>query len=232
MNFDLVICDEGHRLKTQGNKSAQAIKSFQTTRRILLTGTPIQNDLGEFFTMVDFVNPGLLETYAVFKKAFETPIVKSRQPGARKKDVELGKGRSEALSLLTGMFVLRRTSEILSQYLPLKCNPPVILLIKDEYVVFCKPTKLQQCVYKALLESQGIKSCLYEGDANAHLKAITIMRKICNASSLVFSKAENVSRPSFLINSSQMILFTVQFVPPSHHKDIFLPPPTLVNSPF
>jgi DNA repair and recombination protein RAD54B len=122
MNFDLVICDEGHRLKTQGNKSAKAIHSFQTTRRILLTGTPIQNDLGEFWTMVDFVNPGLLETYATFKKAFEMPIVKSRQPGAKKKDIELGKGRSEALSKLTGMFVLRRTSEILSQYLPMKCT--------------------------------------------------------------------------------------------------------------
>ena len=125
MSFDLVICDEGHRLKSQGNKSAKAIKSLKTPRRILLTGTPIQNDLGEFFTMVDFVNPGLLETYSTFKKIYETPIVKARQPGVGRKDVELGKGRSEALSKLTGMFVLRRTSEILAKYLPAKCIPLV-----------------------------------------------------------------------------------------------------------
>ena len=121
MSFDMIICDEGHRLKTQGNKSAQAIKSLSTPRRILLTGTPIQNDLGEFFTMVDFVNPGLLGTYNTFKKCYEIPIIKARQPGAGRKVVELGKGRSEALSGLTGMFVLRRTSEILASYLPRKC---------------------------------------------------------------------------------------------------------------
>lgn len=120
MNFDLVICDEGHRLKTQGNKAAKTIKSFKTNRRILLTGTPVQNDLGEFWTMVDFVNPGLLETYPVFKKMYETPIMKARQPGAAKKDLELGKGRNEALTNLTRLFVLRRTSEILAQYLPTK----------------------------------------------------------------------------------------------------------------
>jgi DNA repair and recombination protein RAD54B len=121
MSLDLVICDEGHRLKSQGNKSAKAIKSISTPRRILLTGTPIQNDLGEFYTMVDFVNPGLLDTYASFKKNFEIPIVKARQPGAGKKVIELGKGRSKTLSSLTGMFVLRRTSEILTAYLPTKC---------------------------------------------------------------------------------------------------------------
>jgi DNA repair and recombination protein RAD54B len=80
-------------------------------------GTPIQNDLGEFFTMVDFVNSGLLDSYAVFKRGFEGPIVRGRQPAAKKNDVELGRARSEALSLLTGMFVLRRTLE---QYLPVK----------------------------------------------------------------------------------------------------------------
>ena len=123
MSFDLVICDEGHRLKSQGNKCAKAIKSLSTPRRILLTGTPIQNDLGEFFTMADFVNPGLLNNYNSFKKNYELPIVKARQPGAGRKVVELGKGRGEALSTLTGMFVLRRTSEILAIYLPLKRSP-------------------------------------------------------------------------------------------------------------
>ena len=62
----------------------------------------------------------------------------------------------------------------------------------DEYVVFCAPTGLQQRVYKALLESRGLQRCLYEGDAQSHLKAITLMRKICNAVSLVVSKAEKV----------------------------------------
>jgi len=70
--------------------------------------------------MVDFVNPGLLGTLAAFKKNYETPIVRARQPNARKEVMDLGKERSEELSSLTGIFMLRRTSEILAKYLPKK----------------------------------------------------------------------------------------------------------------
>lgn len=66
----------------------------------------------------------------------------------------------------------------------------------DEYVVFCAPTTLQRRVYKALLESQGLLNCLYHGDINAHLKAITIMRKICNSITLIKSKVQCVSTHS------------------------------------
>lgn len=48
----------------------------------------------------DFVNPGLLESYSTFKKEFENPIVRSRQPGASKKDVEKGKARNEEVVVL------------------------------------------------------------------------------------------------------------------------------------
>ena len=58
--IDIIIADEGHRLKTAKNKSALALKALDVSRKILLTGTPVQNELGEFFSMVDFVNPGVL----------------------------------------------------------------------------------------------------------------------------------------------------------------------------
>ncbi|MCJ1486359.1 helicase, partial [Schaereria dolodes] len=111
--IDIVIADEGHRLKTAQNKSAQAIKSLNTLRRVILSGTPIQNDLSEFFMMVDFVNPGLLGSFKTFTKEFEVPIVKSRQPNAFQKDVEKGEARNDELAALTAMFILRRTADIL-----------------------------------------------------------------------------------------------------------------------
>ncbi|KAF8245370.1 hypothetical protein K440DRAFT_409395 [Wilcoxina mikolae CBS 423.85] len=132
-NIDIVIADEGHRLKTEKNKAAQAIRALNTPRRVILSGTPLQNDLHEFFIMVDFVNPGLLESYATFRKEFENPILKSRQPGVSKKDIEKGKGRSDELARITAMFVLRRTADILSAYLP----------PKKEYVIYCRPTSKQ-----------------------------------------------------------------------------------------
>jgi SNF2 family DNA or RNA helicase len=45
--IDLIICDEGHRLKNDQIKTTNAVKSLQTTRRIVLTGTPIQNNLSK-----------------------------------------------------------------------------------------------------------------------------------------------------------------------------------------
>jgi hypothetical protein len=76
----------------------------------------------------DFVNPGLLGSYSTFKKEFENPILKSRQPGVTKKDIEKGKARSEELARITSQFILRRTSEILSAYLPPKSTNCLILL--------------------------------------------------------------------------------------------------------
>lgn len=99
-NIDIVIADEGHRLKTEKNKSAQAIRGLNTKRRVILSGTPLQNDLHEFYIMVDFVNPGLLESYATFRREFENPIVKSRQPGVAVKDVEKGKARGDEVGLV------------------------------------------------------------------------------------------------------------------------------------
>lgn len=69
--IDIVIADEGHRLKTSKNKSAQAINTLNTDKRIILSGTPIQNELSEFYAMVDFVNPGILGKWSAFSKTFE-----------------------------------------------------------------------------------------------------------------------------------------------------------------
>jgi DNA repair and recombination protein RAD54B len=177
--IDIVIADEGHRLKTAQNKSAQAIRSLNTPMRVILSGTPIQNDLSEFFVMVDFINPGLLGTANTFKKEFEGPIVKSRQPGASKRDIEKGSAREEELLSLTKMFILRRTAELLSKYLP----------AKTEYVLFCKPATAQIDVYQHILASPLFGNVL--GSTEASFQLISLLKKVCNAPSLLAKKDEN-----------------------------------------
>ena len=171
--IDIVIADEGHRLKTKENKAAQAIKNLNTPMRVVLSGTPMQNDLSEFFVMVDFVNPGLLGTYNTFKKEFEVPIMKSRQPGASAKDVEKGTARGEELSSLTKEFILRRPATILNDFLP----------PKTEYVLFCKPTQAQAEVYQHVLESPVFGKVL--GSPEASLQLITMLKKVCNSPTLL-----------------------------------------------
>lgn len=171
--IDIVVADEGHRLKTKENKAAQAIKNLNTPMRIVLSGTPMQNDLSEFFVMVDFVNPGLLGTYNTFKKEFEVPIMKSRQPGASSNDVEKGTARGEELSSLTKEFILRRPATILNDFLPLK----------TEYVLFCRPTQAQAEVYQHVLESPMFGKVL--GSPEASLQLITMLKKVCNSPTLL-----------------------------------------------
>ncbi|KAH8658706.1 SNF2 family N-terminal domain-containing protein [Tricladium varicosporioides] len=179
--IDIVIADEGHRLKTAANKSAQAIRALNTDRRIILSGTPIQNDLSEFYEMVDFVNPGLLGKYNTFKKEFEGPIMRSRQPGASETDIEKGTARGEELASLTKMFILRRTSEAIAKYLP----------PKTEYVLFCNPTQAQVQVYHHVLESPIFGKML--GSSESSLQLITLLKKVCNAPSLLIKQNDDTT---------------------------------------
>ena len=176
-DIDIVICDEGHRLKTVKNKSAKAIEALNTPRRVILSGTPIQNDLGEFYAMVNFVNDGCLGSAKAFLKDFENPIMKSRQPNATKDDVERGEEASNELAQTTSPFILRRTADILSDFLP----------AKTEYVLFCKPTREQAEVYRSVVKSPMFTSAL--GSTETALQLITILKKLCNSPALLRSTA-------------------------------------------
>ena len=130
--------------------------------------------------MVDLVNPGLLGTYKTFKKEFEIPIIKSRQPEASKNDLEKGTAREEELSSLTKQFILRRTAELLDAFLP----------PKTEFVLFCKPTQAQAQVYQHVLQSPIFGRVL--GSSEASLQLITILKKVCNSPSLLARKDDSI----------------------------------------
>lgn len=183
-DIDIVICDEGHRLKTVKNKSAKAIESLNTPKRIILSGTPIQNDLSEFYAMVNFVNDGCLGSSKAFFKDFENPIMKSRQPNALEEDIERGQQASDELAKTTSPFILRRTADILANFLP----------SKTEYVLFCNPTPEQANVYRRVVSSPMFRSAL--GSMDTALQLITILKKLCNSPALLKVNAGSDSTTS------------------------------------
>ncbi|KAJ9605977.1 helicase [Cladophialophora chaetospira] len=193
--IDIVVCDEGHRLKTMKNKAVKAIESLNTKRRIILSGTPIQNDLSEFFAMVNFVNDGVLGSQKGFIRDFEKPIMKSRQPGATAAEIERGQAASEELSRTTSPFILRRTADILSDFLP----------PKTEYVLFCNPTPAQAKIYRNVIRSPMFHTALRSQDTAFQL--INILKKLCNSPALMDpnSGKDDTTPSSLLVALNEML---------------------------
>ncbi|XP_040087217.1 DNA repair and recombination protein RAD54-like isoform X3 [Oryx dammah] len=175
----LVICDEGHRLKNSENQTYQALDSLNTSRRVLISGTPIQNDLLEYFSLVHFVNSGILGTAQEFKKHFELPILKGRDATASEEDRRVGEERLRELTSIVNRCLIRRTSDILSKYLP----------VKIEQVVCCRLTPLQIELYKRFLRQAKPAEELREGKMSvSSLSSITSLKKLCNHPALIYDK--------------------------------------------
>ncbi|TPX35085.1 hypothetical protein SmJEL517_g02501 [Synchytrium microbalum] len=168
--IDIVVCDEGHRLKNSEIKTTVSLNSLQTRRKIILSGTPLQNDLSEFHTVCDFVNPGLLGDLPTFKNMFENPIVRGRDSKCTPEEASLGKQREAELTQLTKLFILRRTAEVNAQYLP----------PKSEYTVFCKLSGSQMDSYIKSIEATDLEDD--DAFSGVHvLQHINKLRTVANA---------------------------------------------------
>ncbi|XP_027362727.1 protein CHROMATIN REMODELING 25 [Abrus precatorius] len=173
----LLICDEAHRLKNDQTITNRALAALPCKRRILLSGTPLQNDLEEFFAMVNFTNPGILGDITHFRRYYEAPIICGREPAATAEEKKLGAERSAELSVKVNQFILRRTNALLSNHLP----PKMI------EVVCCKLTPLQSDLYKHFIQSKNVKRVITEELKQSKILAyITALKKLCNHPKLIY----------------------------------------------
>lgn len=165
----LLLCDEGHRLKNGESQTFEALNGLNVSRRVILSGTPIQNDLSEYFSLLNFANPSLLGTRMEFRKQYELPILRGRDAAGTEADQLKGNERLAELLALVNKFIIRRTNDILSKYLP----------VKYEHVVFCNLAPFQLDLYNHFIQSPDIKSLL-RGKGSQPLKAIGMLKKLCN----------------------------------------------------
>ncbi|XP_077382370.1 DNA repair and recombination protein RAD54B isoform X3 [Festucalex cinctus] len=211
VEFGLIICDEGHRLKNSSIKTSSALSSLSCTRRVILTGTPVQNDLQEFYAIIEFVNPGILGSSTAYRKVFEEPILRSRQPSCSEEDRALGNERASELSRLTGMFILRRTQEIINRYLPPRLD----------WTLFCRPSRLQQEIYRHLLSHGVFRACLQGSmQTHTHLACITALKKLCNHPGLLHATVMDKKSDS---EESSLYAGLAQFFPENYSSDSFNP---------
>ncbi|KAH8310934.1 hypothetical protein KR044_003488 [Drosophila immigrans] len=134
---DLVVCDEGHLLKNEKTSISKAVTRMRSKRRIVLTGTPLQNNLKEYYCMIQFVKPNLLGTYKEYMNRFVNPISNGQYTDSTDRDLRLMKHRSHILHKLLEGCIQRRDYSVLAPYLP----------PKHEYVVYTSLSELQQQLY-------------------------------------------------------------------------------------
>eukprot|EP00913_Durusdinium_trenchii_P019916 g18721.t1 len=95
--IDLVVCDEAHKLKNDEAATTKCISALPAKRRLLISGTPIQNSLEEFFTLVSLANPGVFGELSEFRRKFANPILRGREPTATREERQKAEERCRAM---------------------------------------------------------------------------------------------------------------------------------------
>ena len=108
-DFYLVILDEAQMVKNPRAKVSQVARALKADHRLCLTGTPVENHLGELWSLLDFAQPGLLGDERQFQRHYRTPIEKNHDAS-----------RAEALSLRLAPYLLRRSKDAVAKELPPK----------------------------------------------------------------------------------------------------------------
>uniref|UniRef100_A0A0X3NLM8 Transcriptional regulator ATRX homolog n=1 Tax=Schistocephalus solidus TaxID=70667 RepID=A0A0X3NLM8_SCHSO len=139
---DIVVCDEGHLLKNCKAGITKAVSMLKTPKRIVLTGTPLQNSLAEYWTMVNFVKPNLLGSAKEFANRFINPIKNGQHSNSTERDVQIMKKRAHILFKTLDACVQRKDYSCLTKYLPPRL----------EYVLKIRLCEAQRDLYNAFLD--------------------------------------------------------------------------------
>merc|ERR1719427_297281 len=111
VKWDMLVCDEAHRLKNSEIKTSAALTRSDCDRKLLLTGTPVQNDLQEYFCLISIVMPSLLGSKASFNLDYVKKIEQGRDDGADEYVAQEAKCALKKLSEISRKILLRRTCD-------------------------------------------------------------------------------------------------------------------------
>ncbi|XP_017083593.2 TATA-binding protein-associated factor 172 [Drosophila eugracilis] len=197
IHFNYCVLDEGHIIKNGKTKSSKAIKRLKANHRLILSGTPIQNNVLELWSLFDFLMPGFLGTEKQFVQRFSRPILASRDAKSSAKEQEAGVLAMEALHRQVLPFLLRRVKEDVLKDLPPKITQDLL----------CELSPLQLRLYEDF-SNKHLKDCLDKlGDsstpaivtenlsAKTHIfQALRYLQNVCNHPKLVLRQSEELTK--------------------------------------
>lgn len=173
VDWGYAVLDEGHKIRNPNTAITIYCKELRTSNRVILSGTPMQNNLTELWSLFDFIFPMRLGTLVNFRQQFEIPIKQGGYANASNLQVETALKCAETLKDAISPYLLQRFKVDVAADLPKK----------SEQVLFCRLTKTQREQYESFLGSNDMQSIM-NGKRQA-LYGIDILRKICNHPDLV-----------------------------------------------
>ncbi len=168
VEWQYAVLDEGHKIRNPNTAITIYCKELRTTNRVILSGTPMQNNLTELWSLFDFVFPMRLGTLYKFRQQLEFPIKQGGYANASNLQVETAMKCAETLKDTISPYLLQRFKVDVAADLPKK----------SERVLFCKLTKVQREAYEAFLASEDMQSII-KGRRQA-LYGVDYLRKVCN----------------------------------------------------
>ena len=168
VEWEYAILDEGHKIRNPNTAITLHCKDLRTANRIILSGTPMQNNLVELWSLFDFVFPLRLGTLPNFRQQFEYPIRQGGYANASNLQVQTAIKCAETLKDAISPYLLQRFKADVAADLPKK----------TERSLFCYLTRLQRDAYEKFLSSDDMKS-IFNGRRQV-LYGVDMLRKICN----------------------------------------------------
>ncbi|KAJ8338421.1 hypothetical protein SKAU_G00373870 [Synaphobranchus kaupii] len=207
--WDYVILDEAHKIKTSSTKTAKSAYAIPAKHRILLTGTPVQNNLSELWALFNFAFQGaLLGTFKTFKSEYENPITRAREKDATPGEKALGLKISENLMTIINPYFMRRTKQEVqkkrqSHTNDMKSdldvenkenkNPSAAgsemptLTRKNDLIVWTYLSTVQEDIYRQFISLEHIKELLMT--SRSPLAELTVLKKLCDHPRLLSARA-------------------------------------------
>lgn len=167
-DWEYAVLDEGHKIRNPNTAITIYCKELRTANRIILSGTPMQNNLVELWSLFDFVFPMRLGTLVNFRQQFEFPIRQGGYANASNLQVQTAMQCAETLKETISPYLLQRFKADVASDLPKK----------SEQVLFCKLTKFQRDTYETFLACDDLKAIM--NGKRQILYGVDILRKICN----------------------------------------------------
>ncbi|VAI81640.1 unnamed protein product [Triticum turgidum subsp. durum] len=160
-----LILDEAHLIKNWKSQRWQTLLNFNSKRRILLTGTPLQNDLMELWSLMHFLMPHVFQSHQEFKDWFCNPI-----SGMVEGQDKVNKEVIDRLHNVLRPFILRRLKRDVEKQLPQK----------HEHVIYCRLSRRQRNLYEDFIASSDTQATLSSGNYFGMISIIMQLRKVCN----------------------------------------------------